>query len=88
MPDGPASVGALLRAAPPDRLPEVTAEHLRARYAADGIEVLLGDLSLSTLRPVLDPESADGGPSSSAASAASNRSSTPGRTAPPGCSCR
>ncbi|GAA2649465.1 PP2C family protein-serine/threonine phosphatase [Paractinoplanes durhamensis] len=62
MPDGPASVGALLRAAPPDRLPEVTAEHLRARYAADGIEVLLGDLSLSTLRPVLDPESADGGP--------------------------
>ncbi|GIM94272.1 PP2C family protein-serine/threonine phosphatase [Paractinoplanes toevensis] len=62
MSDGPASVGALLRAAPPDRLPEVTAEHLRTRYAADGVEVLLGDLSLSTLRPVLDPDGPAGGP--------------------------
>lgn len=61
MSDGPASVGALLRAAPPDRLPEVTAEHLRDRYAAAGIEVLLADLALSALRPVLDPDGPPGG---------------------------
>ncbi|MFF5294544.1 PP2C family protein-serine/threonine phosphatase [Paractinoplanes globisporus] len=60
--DGPASVGSLLRAAPPDRLPEVTAEHLRARYAADRVEVLLADLSLNALVPVLDPEGPVGGP--------------------------
>jgi serine phosphatase RsbU (regulator of sigma subunit) len=59
--DGPASVGAQLRAAPPDRLPEVTAEHLRADHAADRVEVLLGDLSLSALWPVLDPEGPTGG---------------------------
>ena len=59
--DGPATFGALLRAAPPDRLPEVTAEHLRARYAADRSEVLLADLSLSALWPVLDPEGDTGG---------------------------
>ncbi len=59
--DGPASTGALLRATPPDRLPEVTAEHLRAKYAADGIEVLLGDLSLTALVPVLDPDGPIGG---------------------------
>ncbi|WP_433295363.1 PP2C family protein-serine/threonine phosphatase [Actinoplanes sp. CA-030573] len=62
MSDGPLTVGALLRAAPPDRLPEVTAEHLRSRYAANRIEVLLGDLSLSVLRPVLDPDGPSGGP--------------------------
>ena len=56
MSDGPASVGAQLRAAPPDRLPEVTAEHLRVHYGADRVEVLLADLSLSALWPVLDPE--------------------------------
>ena len=61
MSDGPASVGARLRAAPPDRLPEVAAEHLRAHYAADRVEVLLGDLSLTALRPVLDPDGATGG---------------------------
>jgi len=59
--DGPASFGALLRATPPDRLPEVTAEHVRAKYAADRIEVLLGDLSLTALLPVLDPDGAAGG---------------------------
>lgn len=58
----PASLGVLLRAAPPDRLPEVTAEYLRTRYAADRVEVLLGDLSMSTLRPVLDPDGDIGGP--------------------------
>ena len=62
MSDGPATVGALLRAAPPDCLPEVTAEHLRARYSIERAEVLLGDLSLNTLRPVLDPEGPSGGP--------------------------
>jgi len=59
--DGPASFGALLRATPPDRLPEVTAEHLRANYAADRVEVLLGDLSLTALLPVLDPDGDTGG---------------------------
>lgn len=62
MSDGPASVGALLRATPPDRLPEVTAEYLRAHCEADRVEVLLGDLSLSALWPVLDPEGPAGGP--------------------------
>ncbi|GAA0570230.1 PP2C family protein-serine/threonine phosphatase [Paractinoplanes ferrugineus] len=62
MSDGPASVGALLRATPPDRLPEVFAEHLHTRYAADSVEVLLSDLSRSVLRPVLDPEGPAGGP--------------------------
>ncbi|MFI5892635.1 PP2C family protein-serine/threonine phosphatase [Actinoplanes sp. NPDC051513] len=61
MSDGPPSVGAQLRAAPPDRLSEVTAEHLRAHYSADRVEVLLGDLSLSGLWPVLDPEGPTGG---------------------------
>jgi serine phosphatase RsbU (regulator of sigma subunit) len=60
--DRPASVGALLRATPPDRLPDVFAEHLRTRYDADDVEVLLCDLSLSMLRPVLDPEGPPGGP--------------------------
>jgi serine phosphatase RsbU (regulator of sigma subunit) len=60
--DGPATVGALLRAAPPDRLPEVTAQHLRDRYAADRIEILLTDLANATLRPVLDPDGPDGDP--------------------------
>jgi serine phosphatase RsbU (regulator of sigma subunit) len=62
VPDGPASVGALLRAAPPDRLPEVTAAYLRTHFSADRSEVLLGDLSMSTLRPVLDPDGPGGGP--------------------------
>jgi len=55
-------VGAQLRAAPPDRLPEVAAEHLRRHFAADRIEVLLGDLTLTGLRPVLDPHATGGGP--------------------------
>jgi serine phosphatase RsbU (regulator of sigma subunit) len=59
--DGPATVGALLRAAPPDRLPEVTAQYLRDRYAAGRVEVLLSDLDNSQLRPVLDPDGPVGG---------------------------
>jgi serine phosphatase RsbU (regulator of sigma subunit) len=60
--DGPASVGALLRATPPDRLPETAAEYLRARWDADRVEVLLADLSLSALWPVLDADGPSGGP--------------------------
>ncbi|GIE92845.1 PP2C family protein-serine/threonine phosphatase [Paractinoplanes rishiriensis] len=62
MSDGPASVGALLRAAPPDRLPEVTAQHLRDRYPVARTEILLGDLAMTGLWPVLDPEGPAGGP--------------------------
>ncbi len=62
MSDRPATVGALLRAAPPDRLPEVVAEHLRRQHAARRVEVLLGDLTLTGLRPVLDPDGPSGTP--------------------------
>ena len=62
MSDRPAPVGALLRAAPPDRLPEAVLEHLRRHYAAGEVEVLLGDLTQRGLWPVLDP----GGPAGNA----------------------
>ena len=62
MSDRPTPVGAHLRAAPPDRLPEVTADHLRRHFAADRVEVLLGDLTLTGLWPLLDPGAAGGGP--------------------------
>jgi serine phosphatase RsbU (regulator of sigma subunit) len=55
-------VGAHLRAAPPDRLPEVAAEHLRRYFAAGRVEVLLGDLTLTGLWPLLDPDATGGGP--------------------------
>ncbi|WP_041841296.1 PP2C family protein-serine/threonine phosphatase [Actinoplanes friuliensis] len=58
--DRPTPVGALLRAAPPDRLPEVVADHLRRHYAAGRTEVLLGDLMLSSLWPVLDRDGPSG----------------------------
>jgi serine phosphatase RsbU (regulator of sigma subunit) len=51
-----------LRAAPPDRLPEVVAEHLRRHVAAGQVEVLLSDLRMTGLWPVLDPDAAAGGP--------------------------
>ncbi|XVV10640.1 PP2C family protein-serine/threonine phosphatase [Actinoplanes sp. CA-131856] len=58
----PASVGSLLRAAPPDRLPEVAAEHLRANLPpVTGMEIFLSDLTMSSLWPVLEPEGASGG---------------------------
>ncbi|XVU23427.1 PP2C family protein-serine/threonine phosphatase [Actinoplanes sp. CA-054009] len=58
----PASVGSLLRAAPPDRLPEVAAEHLRTTLPpVTGMEVFLSDLTMSSLWPVLEPEGASGG---------------------------
>jgi serine phosphatase RsbU (regulator of sigma subunit) len=52
--DRPTPVGALLRAAPPDRLPEVVADHLRRHHAAGRVEVLLGDLTHTGLWPVLE----------------------------------
>jgi serine phosphatase RsbU (regulator of sigma subunit) len=54
--DNPAPVGALLRSTPPDRLPEVVADHLRRTYSAARVEVLLGDLTASGLWPLLDPD--------------------------------
>ncbi|MCO8273103.1 serine/threonine-protein phosphatase [Actinoplanes sp. TRM 88003] len=57
----PASVGSFLRAAPPDRLPEVAAQHLRTWFPVDNVEVFLSDLTMSALWPVLDPEAAPGG---------------------------
>ncbi len=56
MSDRPTPVGALLRAAPPDRLPEVVADHLRRHHAAGRVEVLLADLTLTGLLPVIDPD--------------------------------
>ena len=55
MSDRPTPVGTLLRAAPPDRLPEVVADHLRRYYAAGRVEVLLGDLTLTGLWPLIEP---------------------------------
>jgi serine phosphatase RsbU (regulator of sigma subunit) len=52
----------LLRTAPPDRLVEVAAAHLRETSGADRVEVLLADLTMSALRPVLDPDGDPGGP--------------------------
>jgi serine phosphatase RsbU (regulator of sigma subunit) len=60
--DRPTPVGPLLRAASPDRLPEVVAEHLREQYAAGRVEVLLGDLTLTGLWPLIDADGAAGGP--------------------------
>jgi serine phosphatase RsbU (regulator of sigma subunit) len=60
--DRPAPVGSLLRSAPPDRLAEATAVHLRQTSGAEQVEVLLADLTMSTLRPVIDPDGDLGGP--------------------------
>jgi serine phosphatase RsbU (regulator of sigma subunit) len=57
-------VSALLRAAPPDQLAEALAGHLRREHAADRVEVLLGDYTLSGLWPVLGDAA---GPSAGAA---------------------
>ncbi|WP_250033425.1 PP2C family protein-serine/threonine phosphatase [Paractinoplanes maris] len=58
----PASVGSFLRAAPPDRLPEAVAEHLRTGFPIDVVELLLSDLTMSALWPVIVPEAPAGGP--------------------------
>lgn len=60
MSDRPTPVGALLRAVPPDRLPEVVADHLRRHHSAGRVEVLLGDLTLAGLWPVLEPQGPTG----------------------------
>ncbi|MEV4352098.1 PP2C family protein-serine/threonine phosphatase [Actinoplanes sp. NPDC049596] len=57
----PASVGSLLRAAPPDRLAEVAADHLRALYPVTAAEIFLSDLTMTSLWPVIDPEAEAGG---------------------------
>ena len=62
MSDRGTPVGALLRAAAPDRLPEVVVEYLRRHFAAGRIEVLLGDLTFTGLWPVLAPDGPAGGP--------------------------
>ncbi|GGK84655.1 PP2C family protein-serine/threonine phosphatase [Mangrovihabitans endophyticus] len=64
MSDSPTPLGALLRAAPPDRLGEVVAQHLRTEAAADRVEMLLSDLTMSGLWPALDPHRPAGGPMS------------------------
>ena len=60
MSDHPTSVGALLRAAGPDHLPEILADHLRRHHSADLVEVLLADYTLDGLWPVLDRRKARG----------------------------
>jgi serine phosphatase RsbU (regulator of sigma subunit) len=57
--DRPVPIGALLRATAPDRLPEVTAEHLRRHFAAEQVEVLIADLTLRRLMPLLGPTAVD-----------------------------
>jgi hypothetical protein len=61
MSDQPISLGSLLRAAPPDRLPEVTAEHLRRHFFAGAVEVFVPDLTGTRLLPLLgEPGPTDG----------------------------
>ncbi|GAA4590111.1 serine phosphatase RsbU (regulator of sigma subunit) [Actinoplanes octamycinicus] len=62
MSDHPVPIGALLRAAAPDRLPEVIAEHLRRHFAAEQVEVLVADLALRQFAPLLGPPGADTDP--------------------------
>ncbi|HEY7272388.1 MAG TPA: PP2C family protein-serine/threonine phosphatase [Actinoplanes sp.] len=62
MSDRPTPVGTLLRAAPPDQLPEVVTDHLRHHFAAARVELLLGDLTVTGLWPVLEPHGVAGGP--------------------------
>jgi len=59
--EGPAPLGVLLRATPPDRLPELVADHLRQHHGAGRVEILLGDLTLTGLWPVLEPGGPPGG---------------------------
>jgi serine phosphatase RsbU (regulator of sigma subunit) len=59
--DRPTSVGSLLRATPPDRLPEALVARLRDSYGVAGAEILLSDLTMSGLWPVVDPEGPAGG---------------------------
>nr|WP_296068551.1 PP2C family protein-serine/threonine phosphatase [uncultured Actinoplanes sp.] len=57
----PTSVGALLRATPPDRLPEALLGQLSVSHGATRTEILLSDLTMNGLWPVVDPDGAPGG---------------------------
>jgi serine phosphatase RsbU (regulator of sigma subunit) len=59
--DRPTSVGSLLRATPPDRLPEALVARLRDSHGVTGAEILLSDLTMSGLWPVVDPDGPAGG---------------------------
>ena len=56
MSDHPAPLGVLLRATPPDRLPEAAAEHLRRHFGVEAVEVFVTDLPLTSLCPLLGSE--------------------------------
>ncbi|HWS32545.1 MAG TPA: PP2C family protein-serine/threonine phosphatase [Actinoplanes sp.] len=60
MSDQPAPLGSLLRAAPPDRLPEVAAEHLRRHYSAESVDILMPDLTGTRLLSLLTPDATPG----------------------------
>ncbi|GLW32643.1 PP2C family protein-serine/threonine phosphatase [Actinoplanes regularis] len=62
MSDRTVPVGALLRAAAPDRLPEVVADLLRRHFAAGHVEVLVTDLTLRRLAPLLASDRPDTSP--------------------------
>ncbi|MEU4688404.1 PP2C family protein-serine/threonine phosphatase [Actinoplanes sp. NPDC023714] len=52
-------MGVLLRSAPPDRLPETAADHLRRHFGAEPIEVFLADLMMTGLCPLLGQDGPD-----------------------------
>ncbi|MEU8238638.1 PP2C family protein-serine/threonine phosphatase [Actinoplanes missouriensis] len=57
--DQPVALGVSLRAASPDRLPEVAADHLRSRFGAEPVEVFLADLTQSSLCPLINGTNPD-----------------------------
>ncbi|BAL91638.1 putative magnesium/manganese-dependent protein phosphatase [Actinoplanes missouriensis 431] len=57
--DQPVALGVSLRAASPDRLPEVAADHLRNRFGAEPVEVFLADLTQSSLCPLINGTNPD-----------------------------
>jgi serine phosphatase RsbU (regulator of sigma subunit) len=59
--DRPTSLGPLLRATPPDRLPEVVETRLRDSHDATRVEILLADLTMTGLWPVVEPDGPAGG---------------------------
>ncbi|WP_435824028.1 PP2C family protein-serine/threonine phosphatase [Actinoplanes missouriensis] len=59
MSDQPVALGVSLRAASPDRLPEVAADHLRSRFGAEPVEVFLADLTQSSLCPLINGTNPD-----------------------------
>jgi serine phosphatase RsbU (regulator of sigma subunit) len=59
--DRPTSMGPLLRATPPDRLPEAVEARLRDSHDATRVEILLADLTTTGLWPVVEPDGPAGG---------------------------